>query len=114
MRRKKCLLLLPTSYNDGTEVPPAVMAKVVMGIERAFDGVTIGEPVEGTYKMADGTTAKDKSLVAWVIVEESQVEEARAKAGRIAAILKQEALYFEVTDVEVDFVKPPPETGDES
>ena len=114
MKKKQCLLLLPTAYNDGTEVPPAVMSGVVMGIDRAFDGISIGGLVEGTYRMSDGTTAKDKSVVVWVIVDESQVEEVRTKAARIAAILKQEALYFEVTDVEVDFVKPPPETGDES
>ena len=114
MKKKKCLLLLPTSYNDGTEVPPAVMSGAVMGIDRAFDGISIGGLVEGTYRMSDGTTAKDKSVVVWVIVDESQVEEVRTKAARIAAILKQESLYFEVTDVEVDFVKPSPETGGES
>jgi hypothetical protein len=114
MKREKCLLLLPTLYNDGTEVPPTVMSRVVMEIARAFDGVSFGGLVEGIYKMADGTTAKDKSIVAWVTVDKRQLEEVRMKAARIAAILKQEALYFEVTDVEQDFVKPSFETGEES
>lgn len=114
MKKKKCLLLLPTSYNDGTEVPFAEVSRAFMEIDRSFDGYSVGGFVDGKYKMADGTKAKDKSVVAWVIVNESQVEEVRTKAARIAAILKQEALYFEVTDVDQDFVKPSSETGEES
>jgi len=113
MKRKKCILLLPVTYNDGTEVPPSVLADILQSIEEAFDGYTIdGPPCTGVYKMKDGSKARDTSIKVWVAVLPERVEEARMLAARFAGVLKQESLYFEVTEAEVEFVRPLSEIGE--
>ncbi len=93
-------------------MPPDVMTSVLKSIEGAFDGSSVGGPIQGTYKMADGSTAKDTSIVVWVNVDPSRVDDVRKKAGVIARILKQESLYFEVTDIDGYYVPPSPDLAD--
>ncbi len=38
MKLRKCILLLPTSYNDGSEVPASVISGILRSIDEAFDG----------------------------------------------------------------------------
>ena len=45
-------------------------------------------------------------------VDPTRVDEIKKLAARFARLLKQESLYFEVTEAEVEFVRPSPETGD--
>ncbi len=114
MKRKKCILLLPTGYNDGKDLSPTVLSGILTEIDQAFDGHTVDGMCDGVYKMDDGSMARDRSLKVWVAVDPSRVDEVRKLAARIAAVLKQESLYFEVTEAEVEFVRPSPETGDVS
>jgi len=58
--------------------------------------------------------AHDKSLKIWVAIDPQRVDDLKKMAGGFAAILKQESLYFEVTEAEVEFVRPLLEAGDES
>ena len=112
MKAKKCLILLPTTFNDGTDVPPEVLISIMKDIDREFDGHTVDGYVDGAYKMADGTMAHDKSLKVWVIVRPNQVDDLKILARRFAGRLKQETLYFETIDVEMEFLTPLPEDGD--
>ena len=112
MKFKKCILLLPTSYNDGTEVPPTVLTEILKDIDREFDGHSVDGYVDGMYRMADGTMAQDKSLKVWVVVPPDRVEDLKVLARRFAARLKQETLWFETTDAEVEFLGPLAENGD--
>lgn len=111
MRPKKCLLLLPTRYNDGTDVMPETLRGILVEIDKAFDGHTVDGHVDGTYRMADGTMAQDRSLKVWVLVKSNQIDALKTLARRIAGQLKQETLYFEVTASEVEFLPPLPENG---
>ncbi len=103
---KKCILLLPTRFNDGSEIPPATIQRALREIDTAFDGHSIGGMCDGTYKMDDGTMSNDRSLIVWVAIDADRVEELKAMARRFAALLKQESLYFEVTDAEVELLRP--------
>lgn len=114
MKLKKCLLLLPTTYNDGTQVPTEVFTRIKKDIDRKFDGHYVDGYADGAYKMADGSMAHDKSLKVWVAVDPKRVDELKKFAGRIARILKQESLYFEVTEADVEFIPPLLETGEVS
>ncbi|MDA8378679.1 MAG: hypothetical protein M0Z50_16930 [Planctomycetia bacterium] len=106
MKLRKCILLLPTAYNDGTLVPEAVVNEILAKIDKAFDGHTIDGNCEGSYRMDDGTMSCDKSLKVWVAVDPGRVEKLRGIAASIANKLKQESLYFEVTNSEIEFVRP--------
>lgn len=112
MKLRKCILLLPTTFNDGKEVPPEVMAGILRNIDEEFDGHTVDGLCDGVYKMDDGSMANDKSLKVWVAVDPDRVEELKNLAARFAGVLRQESLYFEVTEAEVEFVRPLLETGE--
>ena len=106
MKKKKCIILLPTYYNDGKGVPTRVLTGIRREIDEAFDGHTIAGTVEGTYRMADGSIATDESWEIWVAVEAERVDMLRKLTSRFARILKQETIYFEVTNSEVEFIGP--------
>ncbi len=112
MKRKKCILLLPTEYNDGAQVPPAILSSILTEIDQAFDGHTVDGICDGVYKMDDGSMASDRSLKVWVAVDSARVDQVRKLAAHIAGVLKQESLYFKVTEAEVEFVRPSSETGE--
>ena len=112
MKLKKCILLLPVAYNDGTNVSPDVLAGILKSIDVAFDGHTVDGICDGVYKMDDGSMANDKSLKVWVAVDPKRVDELRKLVARFAGVLRQESLYFEVTEAEVEFVRPLPENGE--
>ena len=114
MRLRKCVLLLPTTYNDGEAVPPAVLTGILKEIDQAFDGHSVAGTCEGSYRMSSGELVQDTSLIVWVVVDADRVDELRQHARRIARALRQESLYFEVTEAAPEFVRPLPEAGDES
>lgn len=114
MDLRKCILLLPLAYNDGTEIPPRLLAEILEGLDEVFDGHNVAGTCDGAYRMANGKLAHDKSLMVWVVVDADRVDELRWHARRFAGMLKQEALYFEVTEAVPEFVRPLPEARGES
>jgi len=107
---KKCIILLPTQYNDGNEVATNVINGILREIDEVFDGHTIAGKVEGTYRMSDGNMITDPSLEVWVAVEPDKIDVLKGMASRFARTLKQETIYFEVTDSEIEFIGPEPES----
>ncbi|NLY00793.1 MAG: hypothetical protein GXY83_32255 [Rhodopirellula sp.] len=87
------------------------MTAILKDIDREFDGHTVDGVCDGVYKMDDGAMASDRSLKVWVVVDPARVDELRSLAGKFARVLRQESLYFEITEAEVEFVRPPPEIG---
>jgi hypothetical protein len=114
MKLKKCVLLLPTTYSDGEPVPAQVMTRLLRDIDEAFDGHTVDGHCDGAYRMSDGSMANDRSLKVWVAVDPARVDEVRSLAARFASVLRQQSLYFEVTEAEVEFVRPLTSMGDAS
>ena len=100
------------SYNDGTEVPPNVLASILSSIDEVFDGHTVDGTCNGAYKTDNGSMTNDESLKVWVAVDPKRVDELKELAARFAAELRQESLYFEVTEAQVEFVRPLLETGE--
>jgi predicted RNA methylase len=110
---RKCIILLPLAYNDGGEVPIRVISRILRDIDEEFDGHTIAGTAEGAYRMSDGSMAADTTLVVWVACDPERIAVLRRMASRFARILKQESIYFEITDSRVEFVGPEPEDVDE-
>jgi hypothetical protein len=107
----RCIILVPLNYNDGTPVPGKVITQIRRELDEAFDGHTIGGTVEGTYRMASGAMAHDMCLEIWIAVEPLQEELLRKMTARYAKMLKQESIWFEVTNSKVDFIRPDDEGG---
>ena len=111
MKKKKCLILLPTKFNDGKDVPPGVFSSVLRSIDETLDCYSVGGLCDGVYTMDDGSKARDRLVMVWAVVDPGASRWTAGVAARIAGILKQESVYFEVTDVDFDLVRPSAENG---
>jgi len=56
---KKCIILLPTQYNDGSTVPIKEINRIKREIDETFDGHTVAGVVEGTYRMTNGNMTNE-------------------------------------------------------
>ena len=84
MKKKKCLILLPTKFNDGKDVPPSVFSNVLRSIDETLDFYSVGGICDGVYKMDDGSKARDRSVMVWAVVAPEQVDE----LGRLPRALR--------------------------
>ena len=107
----KCLILVPLKYNDGRPVTKKVITQIRRELDEVFDGHTVGGRVEGTYRMADGSMACDTCLEIWIAIDPSREELLRKMTAKYARMLKQESIWFEVTNSRVDFIRPDDEGG---
>ncbi len=110
---RKCIILLPLTYNDGGEVPSRVISGILRDIYEEFDGYTIAGIAKGAYRMEDGSKSDDTSLEVWVACDAGRIADLRKMALRFREILKQESIYLEITDGKVELVRPESEGEDE-
>ena len=106
MRMKKCLFLIPTSYNDGSPVPSEVMLDVLEELFVEFGPFSQNGITEGLWETKDGTRVKDHSLTIWIVMEEEKVASLKEFVKKLVKLLKQEAIFFEVMDCDVEFIGP--------
>lgn len=105
--RKKVTLLIPVVFNDGTAVPRETLDLIEDQVVAAFKGWTLVGEVAGTYLMQQtGRKQADKLLHVWVVVEEEQIPTLRRMVAEFAAVLKQEVMFFEVSDSVIEFIRP--------
>ena len=101
----KCLLLLPTNYNDGSPIDARTLQGCFNRLDTAIGGHTVDGTCEGVYRMDDGSYAKDVCLKVWACVEARDIPRLRQLAGDFAIELGQESIYFEQTETRVEFVR---------
>ena len=101
---KKCLFLIPTTFNNGDEIPVEVIDSVFDELFRVFGAYSQDGITEGTWKLKDGTKVKDHSLKVWIVIEDDKVDLLKELIKKFARILKQEAIYFEVMDWSGEFL----------
>jgi hypothetical protein len=56
--------------------------------------------------MADGSMAYDPSLEIWIAVDPDRIDEVKGLASKLARKLKQESIWFEITNSIVEFIEP--------
>ena len=93
----KFTTLIPMRRNDGTEVPPAVLQRLINSLWRPFRAATEEGPVKGHWIDDDGTEFSDVCIKVWIECDRTRLEEAIRAVKRIGRKLGQRAMYFEVT-----------------
>jgi hypothetical protein len=106
MRMKKCLFLIPTSYNDGSPVSSEAIMDVLEELFVKYGSFSQSGITEGLWETKDGTRVKDHSLTVWIVMEDEKVASLKEFVKKLAKLLKQEAIYFEVMDCDVEFIGP--------
>jgi hypothetical protein len=109
--RKKVVLLLPLTFNDGSTVPEATLGTIYDELFVQYGGYTIAGTVKGAYRMKSGEKQVDDSHEVWVAVDEGELEGLRKRVSQFCSLLGQEMMYFEVTEGTVEFIGPQPEEG---
>jgi hypothetical protein len=104
MKYKKCLFLIPTSYNDKREIPAVLIDGVFDELYLNFGGYTIDGVTEGTWKMEDGKKAIDRCYKVWIIISEEKVAALKELVKKFTRLLEQEAIYFEFMDCDIEFI----------
>ncbi|MGC4005749.1 MAG: hypothetical protein QM811_22565 [Pirellulales bacterium] len=102
---KKVTTLLPTTFNDGSEVPQETMQNILQSLWDTFGGLTVEGMVEGHWiDQADNQHYQDRSLKVTILMEPEKLETAKAMVREIRETLKQVCMYFEVNDVDFELL----------
>ena len=104
--RKEGIVLIPLKYNDGSEVPIAVLDAICEEMFLAFDGWTIEGTVEGAYRMHSGEKCVEKLMKVSIILKESQARTLEKMVARWGAQLGQETMLLKMSDYIVKFIPP--------
>jgi hypothetical protein len=66
--RKKVILLIPLTFNDGAPVPKELRSSIHSQLYAFAGGLKVVGTVEGSYRMADGTRQNDVLEQVWVVL----------------------------------------------
>jgi hypothetical protein len=92
----KFTTLIPTTQNDGTEVPPAVLDRLIYRLWRPFGGSTEEGWVKGHWIDDDGTEFTDGCVTVSIHCDRSRLQEAIRAVRQVGRKLGQRAMHFEV------------------
>jgi hypothetical protein len=93
----KFTTLIPTTWNDGTEVKASVLSRLIDRLWRPFRGMTEEGWVTGHWIDEGGMEFTDVCIKVSIECERNRLPEAILAVRRIGRKLKQKAMYFEVT-----------------
>ncbi len=111
MAKVKFVLLMPLTYNDGSQVPKNVMDRIEDELFVLAGGFNIAGTGKGAYRMRNGSKQIDETLQMWVVVDEEDEPALRELVAGFGEILGQESMYLERTTSTVEFVKSTPLGG---
>lgn len=92
----KFTTLIPTTWNDGTTIKPAVLDRVIERLWRPFGGMTDEGQVTGHWIDEDGTEFTDVCIKVSIECDRTRLQEAVRAVRRAGLKLGQRAMYFEV------------------
>ena len=105
----KFTTLIPLRFNDGREVPPEEMDRIIDGLAEQFDGCSDEGLTKGQW--LDPKAARlyrDESRRVSVVCENEKLWEAHQAVIKIGQELGQRVMYFEVRDYDgVQFLQVP-------
>ncbi len=107
---KEAIVLIPLTYNDGTDVPQEILESISDEIYIAFHAWTSEGTVKGAYRMqATGQKRVEDLQKVSVILKESEIAELEGMIARWCAQLGQEVMLLKIADFTIKFIPPQPE-----
>src|SRR5258708_39050297 len=79
----KFTTLIPTTRNDGTEFPPALLQRLTASLWRPFRGATEEGPVRGHWIDEDGTEFSDVCVKVSIECDHARLAEAIRAVKRL-------------------------------
>jgi hypothetical protein len=93
----KFTTLIPTTRNDGTEVEPTILSRLIDRLWRPFGGMTEEGWVTGHWIDDEGTDFTDICIKLSIECDRDRLPEAIQAVRHVGRKLAQKAMYFEVT-----------------
>jgi len=103
---KKAILLIPLTYNDGSQVPQEVLNGIFEALFVLSGGYTAAGTVRGAYRMKDGAKQTDVLEQVWVAYEDADKPALRELVARVCTVLGQETMYLEFADSVIELISP--------
>ncbi len=106
----KFTTLIPATWNDGTEIDPAVLSRVIDRLWHPFGGMTEEVQVTGHWIDDEGTEFTDVCIKVSIECDRVRLQEAIQAVRRAGLKLRQKAMYFEVEGydgVQILHIEPP-------
>jgi len=96
---KKITMMIPLNFNSGDEIPQEQVDFITERILNIAGGYT-SRRVEGYWQNEEGKTFKDDNLEVTTSTTSDNIEALKNVASQACLMLNQEAIYFEVQDIE--------------
>ena len=93
----KFTTFIPTHYNDGTDVKPATLNRIIDALWEPFRGMTDEGPVTGHWIDDDGTHYTDRCRKISIKCSRDEPNLAIRTGRRAGRRLRQRAMDFEVS-----------------
>lgn len=100
---KKVTIIIPKRDNEGNKFPTNTMAEIQKEILRNYGGYTVRE-VRGAWLGDDGKTYIDDSWEYVIVMDDKGVEVIKKWLVKVRDLLRQQAMYLEVSEAEVKFI----------
>lgn len=100
---KKVTIIIPKRDNEGNKFPTNTMAEIQKEILRNYGGYTVRE-VRGAWLGDDGKTYIDDSWEYVIVMDDKGVEVIEKWLVKVRDLLRQQAMYLEVSEAEVKFI----------
>jgi hypothetical protein len=101
-RRSEATVFLPLVDNDGRPVPEERWQEALGLLVTEFGGATLGAPVEGCWRDADGAIRREPVRPVVVSFEQDRLAHFRRMLQRVGRRLGQQVLYTRFSEPRVE------------
>ena len=108
-RRSEATVFLPLVDNDGRAVPEERWREALGLLVTEFGGATLGAPVEGCWRDADGTIRREPVRPVVVSFEPGRLANFRQALQRVGRRLGQQVLYTRFSEPRVELTPVAPD-----
>lgn len=100
--RNEYTVLVPVTFNDGTDIPPGILDDIRARALDLFGGLTIAAPVRGLWQHPNGHLC-DETMIPFLVATEHPYA-VTLFAEVVAALCHQEAVYTARSAFNVQFI----------
>lgn len=100
---KEYRVLVPTAFQDGTEIPQETLTELAELACEFFNGLTIEAPATGYWWDFTESALVEETMTPWVIASQSYAN-ALTFAERVRTVCKQKCVYLRLPDGRVKLV----------
>ena len=108
-RRSEATVFLPLVDNDGRPVPEERWQEALGLLVTEFGGATLGAPVEGCWRDADGAIRREPVRPVVVSFEQDRLAHFRRTLQRVGRRLGQQVLYTRFSEPRVELTPVAPD-----